>query len=72
MKEDYDEKLQSAIKNENIHKNKLLLLEERFKCTETQFKKTENRLKECMLNINNMNEVNFINMIHKHIDCDYI
>ncbi|XP_072751633.1 centrosomal protein of 131 kDa [Anoplolepis gracilipes] len=56
MKEDYDAKLQSVIKSENIYKNKLLLLEERFKCTETQFEKTENRLKECMFNLNDMNE----------------
>ncbi|XP_011640901.2 LOW QUALITY PROTEIN: centrosomal protein of 131 kDa [Pogonomyrmex barbatus] len=56
MKEDYDVKLQTAIKSENIYKNKLLLLEERLKCTETQFKKTENKLKECMFNLNNMNE----------------
>jgi len=60
MKEDYDTKLQSATKSENIHKNKLLLLEERFKCTEIQFEKTENRLKECMSNLNDMNEVNFL------------
>ncbi|KAM0732921.1 Centrosomal protein of 131 kDa [Formica fusca] len=57
MKEDYDAKLLSAINSESIHKNKLLLLEERFKCTETQFEKTENRLKECMSNLNNMNEI---------------
>ncbi|EFN74317.1 5-azacytidine-induced protein 1 [Camponotus floridanus] len=56
MKEDYDTKLQSATKSESIHKNKLLLLEERFKCTEIQFEKTENRLKECMSNLNDMNE----------------
>ncbi|XP_077266800.1 centrosomal protein dilatory isoform X3 [Temnothorax americanus] len=56
MKEDYDAKLQAAIKNEGIHKNKLLLLEERFKCTEIQFGKTENKLKECISNLNNMNE----------------
>lgn len=60
MKEDYDAKLQSAIKSESIYKNKLLLLEERFKCTEIQFEKTENRLKECMSNLNDMNEVNFL------------
>lgn len=60
MKEDYDTKLQSATKSESIYKNKLLLLEERFKCTEIQFEKTENRLKECMSNLNDMNEVNFL------------
>ncbi|KAL0122898.1 hypothetical protein PUN28_007525 [Cardiocondyla obscurior] len=56
IKEDYNTKLQAAIKSESIYKNKLLLLEERFKCTEEQFKKTENRLKECMTNLNDMNE----------------
>ncbi|TGZ47548.1 5-azacytidine-induced protein 1, partial [Temnothorax longispinosus] len=56
MKEDYDAKLQAAIKSEGIYKNKLLLLEERFKCTEIQFGKTENKLKECISNLNNMNE----------------
>lgn len=60
MKEDYDAKLQAAIKSEGIYKNKLLLLEERLKCTDIQFEKTENRLKECILNLNNMNEVNFM------------
>lgn len=60
MKEDYDAKLQVAIKSESIYKNKLLLLEERFKCTEVQFGKTENKLKECISNLNNMNEVNFM------------
>lgn len=60
MKEDYDAKLQAAIKSEGIYKNKLLLLEERLKCTDIQFQKTENRLKECILNLNNMNEVNFM------------
>ncbi|EZA48105.1 5-azacytidine-induced protein [Ooceraea biroi] len=57
MKEDYDAKLESAIKSESIHKNKLLLLEERHKCTETQFQKTEDKLKEYMSDLNNMNEV---------------
>lgn len=60
MKEDYDAKLQAAMKSEGIYKNKLLLLEERLKCTDIQFEKTENRLKECILNLNNMNEVNFM------------
>lgn len=60
LKEDYDAKLQAAIKSEGIYKNKLLLLEERLKCTDIQFEKTENRLKECILNLNNMNEVNFM------------
>lgn len=57
MKEDYDAKLEAAIKSEDIYKNKLLLLEERFKCTEIQFEKTENKLKECISSNNNMNEV---------------
>jgi len=52
--------LQAAIKSEGIYKNKLLLLEERLKCTEIQFEKTENKLKECISNLNNMNEVNFM------------
>lgn len=63
MKEDYDAKLQAAIKSESIYKNKLLLLEERLKCTEIQFEKTENKLKECLSNLNNMNEVNFMKII---------
>ncbi|XP_018348192.1 PREDICTED: centrosomal protein of 131 kDa-like [Trachymyrmex septentrionalis] len=57
MNEDYDAKLQAAIKSEDIYKNKLLLLEERLKCTEIQFKKTENKLKECILNLNNTNKI---------------
>ncbi|XP_036140983.1 centrosomal protein of 131 kDa isoform X2 [Monomorium pharaonis] len=56
MKEDYDAKLQAAIKSESIYKKKLPLLEEKLKCTEIQFEKTENKLKECILNLNNMNE----------------
>lgn len=60
MKEDHDTKLQAALKSEGIYKNKLLLLEERFKCTEIQFEKTENKLKEYMSNLNDMNEVNFM------------
>ncbi|XP_011697449.1 PREDICTED: LOW QUALITY PROTEIN: centrosomal protein of 131 kDa-like [Wasmannia auropunctata] len=56
MQEDYNTKLQAAIKSESIYKNKLLLLEEKFKCTEIQFEKTENKLKEYILNLNNMNE----------------
>lgn len=67
MKEDYDMKLQSAIKNETIHKNKLLLLEERLKSTESQFEETENRLKECLSNLNNMHEVNFRNRIKRFL-----
>lgn len=59
MKEDYDLKLQTAIKNEIIHKNKLLSLEEKLKSTESQFEKTENRLKESLSNLSNMREVNF-------------
>lgn len=57
MKEDYDTKLQSAFKSENIHKNKLLILEEKLQYTEIQFEKTKTKLKECMSNLNNMNEV---------------
>ncbi|XP_018317390.1 centrosomal protein of 131 kDa [Mycetomoellerius zeteki] len=57
INEDYDTKLQAAIKNEDIYKNKLLLLEERLKCREIQFKKTENKLKECTSNLNNMNKI---------------
>ncbi|XP_039307400.1 centrosomal protein of 131 kDa isoform X1 [Solenopsis invicta] len=56
IKEDYDAKLQAAIKSEGIYKNKLLLLEEKLKCTEIQLEKTENKLKECISNLNNMNE----------------
>lgn len=63
MKEEYDMKLQSVIKSENIYKNKLLLLEERLASTEVQFEKTENKLKECMSNLNNMDQVNFVKMI---------
>lgn len=63
MKEDYDAKLQAAIKSEDIYKNKLLLLEERFKCTEIQFEKTENKLKECISSLNDTNEVNFMKII---------
>jgi hypothetical protein len=58
MKEDHNAKLQSTIKSENIYKNKLLLMEERLKCTEIQFEKTEDRLNECVSNLNKMNEVN--------------
>ncbi|KAG5314878.1 CP131 protein, partial [Pseudoatta argentina] len=57
INEDYDAKLQAAIKSEDIYKNKLLLLEERLKCTEIQFKETENKLKECISNLNNMNKI---------------
>jgi len=35
-------------------------LEERLKCTETQFEKTENKLKECISDLNNMDEVKSI------------
>ncbi|KAH0952523.1 hypothetical protein HN011_001814 [Eciton burchellii] len=56
MKEDHNAKLQSTIKSENIYKNKLLLMEERLKCTEIQFEKTEDRLNECVSNLNKMNE----------------
>lgn len=63
MKEDNDAKLQAAIKSESIYKNKLLLLEERLKCTEIQFEKTENKLKECTSNLKTMDEVNFMKMI---------
>lgn len=61
MKEEYETKLQTALKSENIHKNKVLLLEERTKSTETQFEKTEYKLKECMSNLNNMDQVNLCN-----------
>lgn len=66
MKEEYDVKLQSAIKSESIYKNKLLLLEERLKCTEIEFEKTEDKLKECTSNLNNMNEVNYISIIYTY------
>jgi len=58
MKEDHDAKLQSTIKSENIYKNKLLLLEERLKCTEIQFEKTQDRLNDCVSNLNKTDEVN--------------
>ncbi|XP_020279135.1 centrosomal protein of 131 kDa [Pseudomyrmex gracilis] len=57
MKEDYDAKFQSAVKSENVHKNKLLLLEQRLKDTETDLEKTESKLKECMSNACNMNDM---------------
>lgn len=63
MKEDNDVKLQAAIKSEGVYKNKLLILEEKFKCTEIRFEKTESKLKECISNLNDMNEVNFMKTI---------
>lgn len=60
--EEYEAKLQSALKSENVYKNKLLLLEERINSTETQFEKTEHKLKECMSDLNNMDQVSFVNV----------
>ncbi|XP_032686822.1 centrosomal protein of 131 kDa [Odontomachus brunneus] len=56
MKEEYDVKLQAAIKSEIVYKNKLLLLEEKFASTEEQLEKTENKFKECMSNLRNMDQ----------------
>lgn len=64
MKEEYDARLQAAIKSETVYKNKLLLLEERFVSTGEQLEKTENKFKECMLDIHNMGQVNFVNTIN--------
>lgn len=63
MKEEHDAKLQSAIKSENVYKNKLLLLEEKFESTEVQLEQTENKLKEYMSKLSNMNQVNFLNVV---------
>lgn len=63
MKEEYDARLQAAIKSENVYKNKLLLLEERFAATEMQLEKTENKFKECMSNLRNMDQVTVANAI---------
>lgn len=64
MKEEYDVKLQAAIKSEIVYKNKLLLLEEKFASTEEQLGKTENKFKECMSNLRNMDQVNLVNTIN--------
>lgn len=63
MKEEYDARLQAASKSESVYKNKLLLLEERFASIGTQLEKTEEKLKECMSNLHNMDEVNFAHTI---------
>lgn len=67
MKEEYDARLQAAIKSETVYKNKLLLLEERFMSTGEQLEKTENKFKECMSNIHNMGQVNFVNTVYGYI-----
>lgn len=63
MKEEYDARLQAASKSESVYKNKLLLLEERFASVGTQLEKTEDKFKECMSNLHNMDQVNFTSTI---------
>ncbi|XP_019696478.1 centrosomal protein of 131 kDa isoform X2 [Harpegnathos saltator] len=55
-KEEYDARLQAAIKSESIYKNKLSLLEKRSTSAEVQLEKIENKFKECMSNLHNMNQ----------------
>lgn len=63
MKEEYDAKVQAAIKSEGVYKNKLLLLEERFASTEAQLEKTETKFKECVSKLRNVEQVTFTHTI---------
>lgn len=58
MREDCDEKLKRAIKNGNVTKNNLSLLQQIIKNAESQVNGFTDMMQKCTTKLNNIDEVN--------------
>lgn len=58
MREDCDEKLKRAIKNGNVTKNNLSLLQQIIKSAESQVNGFTDMMQKCTAKLNNIDEVN--------------